>query len=288
VAWLEGEKLHFTHVDDELGVAPVEAVPLSGGDGEIVAPLFSAEVVDTTVRPAGGALLVQGDPRGRQFGLQSLQLGPQQWKAIGSATLPGPKPLWLMSHVRTGKKAWLVTYLQTSREMVALSLAQWPGVPGSLAAPVRLAEWRGEPIAAGGSTGADDTLRCGVLLWKKRKDTPRSLVLLACTISPTNDLQQQEQVIEWHPNTEVREARVAVSDTGRTVALIADMDGVWHLYDGQGNVQSVPAEFQKSRQPLEPVFLDGVGEPLLICGTVGQGLRIVQLDGSPLPPRVAK
>ena len=124
-------------------------------------------------------------------------------------------------------------------------------------------------------------------MWKMFEDAPRRLSLISWRVSGENVVdKQEEQTIDWHPNEPVREARIGVSDSGTTAALIADAEGKWQVFDGQGNLQPVPPEFEKSKQPMELAFMGGVGEPILICGTIHNGFKIIQLDGSPIPPRM--
>lgn len=287
VAWVDGTVLYFTHVDDELGVAGLQSGELPDEGFDIVAPLFSEAVVDTTVRPAGGMLLCQGSGDGTQFGLQALQLNADQVRPLGAVTLAGPKPRWIMSHFRsTGQR--LVSYVQSEGSELVLHVAPWPGLQSDMPSSMRIAiaGWSGELIAAGASIDGDNRICGGMLMWKMTGDGPRKLVLVTWSVSGLNEfVEGQEQVVDWHPNEPVREARIAVNDVGAAAALIADGEGTWRVLDGQGNLQPVPIQFEKTKQPMELAFMDGVGEPLLICGLVSAGLRILQLDGSPLPPR---
>ncbi|MBU0968850.1 MAG: hypothetical protein KKA54_21030, partial [Proteobacteria bacterium] len=128
-----------------------------------------------------------------------------------------------------------------------------------------------------------DSILGAFLVWKMEDDAPRKLVLISWTVSLQNVVETTgELLIDWHPNTPVRYARVGVNDNGDPVALIKDDEGTWHVFDGD-ILQPVPAEFAKTKQPLEPGFLNGDAEPLLICGTFGNGFKIIQVDGSPLP-----
>lgn len=285
VGWVDGTVLYFTHVDDELGVAALQSGALPEEGFDIVAPLYSEAVVDTTVRPAGGMLLCQGSGDGSQFGLQALQLKADQVSPLGAVTLAGPKPRWIMSHVRSSGQR-LVSYVQSGGTEFVLNMAPWPGIKSNMPGSLRMASWPGEFIAAGASMDRDDGIRGGILFWKMTDEGPRQLVLATWSVSSSNEFAEgQELEVDWHPNEAVREARIGLSDDGAPAALIADEEGTWKILDGQGNLQPVPIQFEKTKQTLELAFMNGVGEPLLICGTVSAGLRILRLDGSPLPPR---
>jgi len=286
IAWIDGRRLNYTHVDEQLGVLRCQHMKLPENGVEIVAPLYSDMVLDTTVRPEGSALLYQSAPDGSHFRLQTLQLTSKKAAPRGEATFAGLKPLWIISHVRSAEQR-LVTYLQAEGTQLALHLAPWPGIRSNLVRPTRLADWTGSFVAAGATLGEDNSIRGGVLMWKMFEDAPRRLVLISWRVSGENVVdRQEEQTIDWHPNDPVREARIGVSDSGTTTALIADAEGKWQVFDGQGNLQPVPPEFEKSKQPMELAFMGGVGEPILICGTIRNGFKIIQLDGSLIPSRM--
>ncbi|MBN1843958.1 MAG: hypothetical protein JW883_16985 [Deltaproteobacteria bacterium] len=153
--------------------------------------------------------------------------------------------------------------------------------------PVRMASWPGEFIATGANIDAENRIWGGMLVWKMTGDGPRQLVLVTWSVSGSNEfVEGQEHIIDWHPNEPVREARIAVNDVGGAVALIADGQGRWQVLDGKGNLQSVPIQFETTKQPIVLAFMNGIGKPVLIAGTVGMGFKVVGLDGSPLPTRL--
>jgi hypothetical protein len=285
VAWVDGTVLHYIHVDDDLGVAGLQSGGLPDEGFDIVYPLYSDPVGDSKTRPDGGMLLCQGSGDGTQFGLQALRLIADRVNPLGAVTLAGPKPQWIMSHVRsTGQR--LVTYVQSEGPELILSLAPWPGIQSETQRSMRMANWSGEFIAAGASVDTGDRIWGGTLMWKLAGEGPRQLTLLTWSVSGPNEFVEGGQyLIDWHPNELVRDARVAVNDVGGVVVLIADGQGKWQVIDGQGNLQPVPIQFETSKQPIELAFMNGSGDPLLICGIVSAGFSIVQLDGSPLPPR---
>jgi hypothetical protein len=284
IAWVDGQTVHYVHVDDNLGVGDQQSFPLPSSAMEIVPPLYGAPVESPSVSAPGGILLYQGAVGGPEFSLHSVWLTHEQAKGLGAVNLPGPKPLWIMSHVRSSNQ-WLVTYLQTDGAQLSLCLASWPGIQSSLPGPIPLADWPGELICAGATMGKDDLIMGGLLMWKMREDGLRRLVLMSWKVSPDNACDSQEQVIDWRPDAPVREARIGIRDDGQAAALIMNEDGTWQAFDGEG-VQPVPGDLRKSKQPLELGFMNGIGKPVLIAGTVGLGFKVVGLDGSPLPTRL--
>lgn len=286
IAWIDNKELHFTHVDDELGVSEPQNLPLALDGIEIIPPLYSAEVEDTRVRPPGGVLLQHSLPEANQFRLDSVQLAPGGAKSLGHLIIPGEKPLWAMSHVLSSKQ-WLVTYLQKQDGGLLLSYSLWPGMHVENIQPVNLALWKSQLITASACVDAEDTIHGGILMWKTPNDKPRRLVLETWTFKG-EDIATKEHPLEWRPNQLIKDARISVSDTGLPAALIADQEGNWFITVNGGELKPLPPEIQKTRQAIEIVFMGGIADPLLVCGTVSRGFNILQLDGSPLPPTVPK
>jgi len=289
IAWKDGSTLNYTHVDDEMGVLRSKETPLPEGEVEIVAPLYSDQVRDATERPDGGVLLCQSAPGGATFQLQTIVLTPKRARSLGVASLPGTRPRWMTSLFRSSEERW-ITYLQVDASRISLSMAPWPGekdkkYPG----PTHLTDWTGGFLAAHATLDGENTIHGGILIWKAMEDESRKLVLIPWAVSSTNAFAlREEHVIDWEPAVSIREARIAVSDNGIPAALLCDEEENWHTYDGKGKVLPAPPAFQKSKQPLELGFLNGGGEPLLICGTVLMGFKIIRFDGSPLPPSRTK
>jgi len=286
VAWLGNGSLNYCHVDDELGVSEIANVPVAFEELEIIPPIYSAEVEDTTVRPLGGVLLQHPQPGGSEFRLDTVQLAADEAKSLGHLIVAGDKPVWAMSHVRSSQQ-WLVTYLQEQQSGLLLSYCPWPGFPTENPAPVNLALWKSQFIAANATVAADDTIHGGILMWKKPKEKPRRLVLETWTLVGDN-INTQEHPLDWPPNQLIKDARVGVSDTGLLVALLADEEGNWFVTVNGGEFQPLPVEIQKTRQVLDIAFMEGEGDPLLVCGNISRGFNILQLDGMPLPPKEPK
>lgn len=282
IAWKDGQILNYLYVDRG-NVGAKKSVSLPSGEMDLVQPLLAVSVGDATTVPEGGVLLCQGLAGGPEFQLHSLWLTEEGPKGLGAAGLPGPKPLWIMSHVRS-KDQWLATYIQSDGAQLSLSLAPWPGFQTRLGGPLGLAQWPGEMIGAQATMGKDDLIIGGLLMWKIRDDGVRRLVLISWKVSPDNACDSQEQVIEWRPDAPVRDARIGIRDDGQTAVLVLDEDGAWHAFDGE-EIQPIPEDFRYSKQPLELGFMNGGGKPVLIAGTVGFGFKVVGLDGSSLPTR---
>ncbi|MBU4261435.1 MAG: hypothetical protein KKC76_06080 [Proteobacteria bacterium] len=284
IAWIDGQNLHYTHVDGDSGVvAPRQSLPLPvTEDMDIVAPLHGSTKGDSGLPPEGGILLCHGTRGGAGFHLHSIRLELDNAQGMGATTLNGAKPVWIMSHVRSNEQ-YLATYAQQEGGELSLFLAPWPGSKSSLPDSSLLMKWTCSFLASGATIGAGDAILGAFLVWKTEDDAPRKLVLISWAVSPQNVVETTgELLIDWHPNTPVRDARVGVNDNGEPIALIKDDEGTWHVFDGD-ILQPVPGEFSKTKQPIEPGFLNGNAEPLLICGTIGYGFKIIQVDGSPLP-----
>ena len=126
-------------------------------------------------------------------------------------------------------------------------------------------------------------------MWKHLEDGPNKLVVIPWTLDENNKFEiQSEHAIDWEPANLIQKAIMRVSDGGRPVALFTDVEETWHIYDGKGKILPMPATYQKTKQLIEIGFINGISDPLLICGTIQNGFKIIQLDGSPIPPRMTK
>ena len=286
VSWIEQSTLHFIHVDEKLGVSEKQSLPVNFNAVEIIPPLYSSEVEDTSVRPSAGLVLQHAIPETGQFRIDSVQLSPRGAKPLGHMLVPGDKPVWSMSHVRSSKQ-WLISYLQVHQNGLLLSYCPWPGFPTNHPEPVNLALWKSQFIRANASIDDQDVIHGGILMWKLPKDKPRRLVLESWTLKD-DDIKTKELPLDWRPNQMIKDARVGVSDTGNLAVLIKDDEDTWSVSVGGSKFEPLPMSIQKSRQELELVFMEGDGAPLLISGTLSRGFQILQLDGSPLPPPVPK
>jgi len=287
VAWVDRGTLRFTHVDDKLGVAAVQSFPLSV-EAAIVVPLFSAEEVDTTVRPVGGALLMATGPNRDHFRLRSLRLTPEGAIPLGETTLPGPLPGWIMSHARSAGDRF-VTYLQATDGRTTLHRAPWPGFGEGGDVGARLVEWSGKFVAAGAAIDAGGVVHGGTLLWTAGEAGDGTLMLIGWTVHPDGGYREvHRRAVDWDPARPILVAKMAVSQRGDLAVLVGVNEDGWYVYTGDLGLRPLPAKIQPANDALEVGFLDGVGEPLLIIGTQSHGWLTTRLDGSPLPAYPSK
>jgi hypothetical protein len=284
IAWLAEGMLHYLYLDDLEGVKEQGVMQLPAGDIEIVTPLYSAVSEDEHAAPGGELLLAVKGKSGSSFGLQSVLLA-QRGRVVATAEYQGPMPGWIKAHFMADGKR-LVTYMQSAGAETEMYLTPWPGSMPSASASGKVAKWSGSLVGAGAIIDGQDTVRGGTLLFS-RADNKQSRLLLQ-TWSLTHGVTYVEGMshsIDWPPAKTVREARVRLDDNGRPAALLADGEGAWYVYDGDGGLRPVPPEIKKTVLPLELAFYEGSGDPVLIVGTESHGFRIMQLDGSPLPQR---
>ena len=286
IAWVDGERFKFLHDGGDLGVSKLESVKLSGGDAEIVEPLYSSRVENETVRPPGAALLVFRGTDATRFAVQTVELAPGKATAGRAAALSGAKPTWMSAQFRTGGQK-VVLFVQADGGRAILSVSAWRGVNGDGAGAIKLTDWRGKFISGGAMTDAKNVTHGGALLLVEDKGAVKP-VFVDWSCSAFNEFKEvKRQDVEWPANMAITDASVAVNDSGKTAALLRDGAGRWHVFV-DGKVQPVPPQFLQTQLPIQLGFLNGTGEPLLICGAVASSLNVVRLDGSNLPRRIEK
>ncbi len=287
VAWIEGLVLKYTHVDSDLGVLPTRHISLPNPFLEIVKPLYSEQSGDPAIRPPGEALLYQETAGASQFSLIRLELREENVSNTSVVSFFGPKPSWIMSHVFTPDKR-VVTYLQKQGTEVALYLAVWPSEKNNQESPIRISSWEGNLRGIDARLGKDKVIRGGLIIEKTNQDGVWQVFFISWSISETGEVKiGPEQILDWEPANAIAEARIAINDTGVSAALIKDEEGTWHVWSSEG-LSMVGPKYQKSKQPVKIAFIDGVGKPCLICASVAHGLEIVNIDGTPIPPRPQK
>ena len=288
LAWLDKKGVNYTHIDKKSGILKPQCLKFKGIEAEIITPFYGAKTKDPQVRPEGLVLVCSKTPTATQFLGQTIRLSTKKAEVIGQAEFHGPKPLWIANHARSEQQL-LMTYLQTDGNTLTLNSAPWPGITSEFSRPTRLAALKGQFLAADAVLVNDGVIRGGILMWKHLEGTPNRLVVVTWTLDENNKFElQPEHAIDWEPADLIQTAIMRVSDGGRPVALFTDVEETWHIYDGKGKVLPMPAPYQKTKQLIEIGFINGISDPLLICGTVQNGFKIIQLDGSPIPPRMTK
>ncbi len=288
IAWISEKGLNYAYIDEESTKTKPKSIKVPGMDAEIVSPLYSINALEPGAPQDSVALVYAGLSSATQFQLQTIRLSAKKANVIGQVTLPGPKPLWTANHARSEQKM-LVTYLQADSHTLMLHSAPWPGITSEFSRSTRLADCKGRFLAADAALASDGMIYGGILMWKHLEDGTSKLVLLPWTLDEENRFElQPEHAIDWEPADLIQTAIMRVSDGGRPVALFTDVEETWHIYDGKGKVLPMPAPYQKTKQLIEIGFINGMSDPLLICGTIHNGFKMVQLDGSPIPPRMTK
>jgi hypothetical protein len=288
IAWTSEKGLNYAYIDEDSTKIKPKSIKLPGTDAEIVGPLYSINALEPGALQDSVALIYTGLSSAAQFQLQTIRLSAKKANVIGQVNLPGPKPLWIANHARTEQKL-LITYLQADGHTLTLHSAPWPGITSEFSRPTRLAEFKGRFLAADATLVGNGVIYGGILMWKHLEDGTSKLVLLPWTLDENNNFKiQPEHAIDWEPADLIQKSIMRVSDEGRPVALFTDAEETWHIYDGKGKVFPMPAPYQKTKQLIEIGFINGISDPLLICGTIHNGFKIIQLDGSPIPPRMTK
>ena len=125
IAWSEDRALAFTHFDPSLAAMNTGTWRPPEPEFALAAPLISENSTDPAVRPAGEALLWVGDAARHLSAFQVVRLTPDGRAApIARCDVAGPRPTWMMSHVRSNATA-LVTYVHDEPARATLSLRPW-------------------------------------------------------------------------------------------------------------------------------------------------------------------
>lgn len=280
IAWIDGTDLAFIHVSSELGVTKEQRLKLSAPGVRLVRPLYGASSEDERIRPDGAALVCY--PQAASFILQTIELNAKKAQAGPTVSMPGPAPDWMFSHVRsTGER--LVTCAQSDGKKVSLFTRAWPGAVTQKAVPNTWAEWPGQLIHASASMDLEDGLNGAALILEESPGSTRKIMLISWCISSDNEFTLQEsKEINWPASTPIQNSVIGISDNGFATALLRNPLGTWQFYDGLGNLKPLPFAYSRTILPIELGYYMGGGEPLLICGNLRSGFKIINLEGEPL------
>jgi len=283
LAWIEDGAMRFTHFNpDAGGAAAIGKWALPAAEVKIIAPLFTEPDEDPAKAPPGAALLWIGDPVKRAAYLQVVDFtAPGRASTSAKALLPTYPLLDAQTHARSdGRRT--VTFTTQTDGGIALYTAPWPNQALASNAIKKVAEWKAEFLAGAAIVDTEDRVR-GATLMVSDPATLRKPVIIRWTLDPKDGFTQEApDPVEWPYAVEIHRAVVRVGPDGVPAALLANAAGVWYCYDGFESVTPVPAILAASKLPIDIVFV-GPGQPLLIGGTPGQGLKALFPDGKPIP-----
>lgn len=277
IAWIEGTELKFAHVHEAQGPTPTKSLPVQAGEILLVAPLHSDPTPDDGGRPQGGALLWIGERDRADGQLISVKFASDTAGVLARAPLPGPKPAWIASFVRSDTRR-LALAAQVAAGKISLVETPWPGTAGALR---KLGEWKGELVGAGITLDGSDTLH-GMLLLRPAPEQPLEKLVFAID---AKGVFKPEAPAKLAPEFRdpVNKVVIRVSGEGRGVALLQDPKGPWSFYDGEA-VAPLGGPYAVNLVPFDVMFRES-GEPMLIAGGKDLGLRLLQPNGQPPPHR---
>ena len=280
VAWTEEDSLWFSHVDPRLGALEPSRLALPGMRAEVVAPLYTEPPAQPDRRPDGAVLLLLSE--GASSRLQAFDLRPKQAVSTASLPLPGSRPVWAMAHLR-GNGTRLVTYVQQEGDHTVLYLTQWPS--GKEPPMIRqLAKWKGRHLTGGGSLDQQDAVR-GASLLMVEEPGRRGADVVAWKLDVRGEFKSlPPQTIQWDPTKGLDSSAVRIDSQGNPSVLLRDAGGAWSLFFA-GQRHALPGPVATTPFPLDVGFFGGGTRPILIVGLEGYGFRLMELDGSPLPPK---
>jgi hypothetical protein len=285
IAWLEEERMYFSHIDPVLGATVVQKAKLPDVmEAEIVSPLHIDALNSGQQRPTGAALLRTGGPGDQAWQFQVVLISSVGKVKLGARTvITGPRPLWMMSHARTDGHRF-VTFIQSIPTGIALNVVPWPDPTRPRSAANKLVEWANEDFVAAGATMTRENAIYGATLMLPTKPGIGKLDMVVWTIDAEGRFAEQvREDVHWRDATPVTKAIVRVGPLGTPAALLSDDKGQWFVY-WQGKVQQAPAALATAKLPLDLAFLNQA-EPVFIAAEEARGFRVFQLNGQPLPKR---
>lgn len=282
IAWQDGQVLKFTHFDPRAGALPVGTLPLPVPDAVIVPPLH-VTVGEPGSRTPGAALLwipAEGD---RSPQLRAIELSVDGTASAGKGlVLPGPRPAWISSQVRSDGLRLAVYLQETGSGKLSLAVLPWPDRANEDTRPRVLGEWEGELVAADAAFDADDSL-LGALVLNRQVVDDAGLFAIRFVIDRGGKMSETDNTrLDWPLSRGVASGSVRVGPGGTPAALLRDDQKRSYLYDGMGGITPVRPDLDVAGLPLELVFA-GPGRPALLVPRIRQGYEVLMADGSPLP-----
>jgi hypothetical protein len=280
IGWIDKEAMWFTHFDPAQGALAPRKWDHGGTEAQIVGPIYMTATPED--RPNGAAMVWVGDPGANASVFQIVQLSaPGKAAPGGRATITGPKPEWMMSHARSNNTR-VVTYAQNIPGGSTLFVLPWPDQALASNPLKKLADFKSQFIAGGGTLVRDDTIHGGALLLTATPGT-RRLDMLHWTLDAKNNYAEKERIeVPWAYSTPLARAIVRVGPGGMPAALLQDDKGTWSVFDGKGKIVSLPNDLATTKMPIDLCFLNEV-QPVLIVGQELRGFKVVQLSGQGLP-----
>lgn len=286
VAWLDEERMYFSHIDPVLGATAVQKSKLPAGTGaEIVSPLHLGALDPGQERPSGAALLWIGGPAGQAWQFQTVHVSPAGDVRTGAKTLlTGARPLWMRSHEQKDGHRF-VTYVQSMPEGIVLNMVSWPDAARPSNKTNTLVEWgKAHFLAAHTTMTREDVVYGATLMLPAEPDIPKLDMVVWKLDAKGRYSEHLREDVQWEYAKPVTKAIVRVGPLGTPAALLADDKGQWSVY-WQGRVQPAPAALAATKLCLDLAFLSQA-EPVFIAAEQTSGFRVLQLNGEPLPERM--
>ena len=281
IAWIEGRKLFYIHVDDDLGVSTKKSYPVSNDNTEIVSPIYSDEIVNTAIRPNGHVVLLGESSDKKSFTLQSLTINEKNISSSGKINLNGKKPLWIKNHV-SSDQTMKIFYLQRDGKKLILHANELLGDKISNNKFVNLNIRLTKFLAANSIINSENMIYGASLLLGENKSVDEKLLLVAWSFS-AGYFNLDYKSLDWSMNKKIQSANISIDDKGRPATLIKDEDGHWYVVDKFGHINQLPKIVEEHNQPMQLVFKDGDSDIFLLTAKSQHGFEILQQDGSPLP-----
>ena len=284
VAWLKGETFFAAHFDERMGASNVQKLKLGAANLEVVQPLYTETVRDTTVRPNGAALVVLSDPDGVRWQLNMINLSEKKIALVQQAPMPGPRPSWVHSYSLSDRQRWLL-YAQEQEDGSSLSLAPWPSGQAQgpqIRTPIVLTHWKKRFVAGGAALDAHDMLNGACLVWVGSGASLHMEMVCWQVTSKGEYTEKPVQNIPWDATTEASRALVRINGRGMPAALVRNKQGSW-FFCCADTCKPLPGVLATTKLPLDLAYVSGEVTPVLICGRRETGFSIVTLDGEPVP-----
>ncbi len=281
VAWVHKGQMTFTFLKPQNPVGEPGSAILGNNTARIVGPmLWKPSGGENSDTPAGEALLILGSPPNVQ--LQAFELSGISARPGEAAKVTGGlMPAWIRNvYLAEGKR--LAPYILCESGRMALSMLSWDN--GKVITATSLASWDGDFLAACCIPDEKDIIHGAVLTWAGRADDAKALVVIPWTLDPDGRFSEGDMLkTEWDAADSISRADISLSPKDLFVAVVRKDNGKWFFINPAGIVSPLKGAFAKDDRVLAVNFAN-LMDPVIIGGTRSVGLRIMQPDGSPVPP----
>ncbi|MEN8179319.1 MAG: hypothetical protein ABFS39_11990 [Pseudomonadota bacterium] len=240
IAWIDGRSLTFAYAHPTKLLLEPYSVPLPADEAKIFPSVFHAAAMDES--PGEGSMMIHHVDGQSRAQILCLSLTPK-FKAESSYKLPvteGASIRWMTTVFLSDahrRGMWIAQHASEAH----LMRVEWPmdGKPNLTPAHQ---SWAGSLVAATATLNLDDVIFGATLMWTgSDADVNAALKLYRWKIGAEGKFEQLDaKVVEWEPDREIVDAKIAANKAGEVVALLKNKEGQWKLLNPDGDVSDPP------------------------------------------------